>query len=131
MNFKPHLSTRGLLPFLCTCITLLIQYHYLQSAAYNGKQFILHTPPSLSIDQGSRALSINLGGGACQWLPPNYDVPAELDFHKTLIAGFPSGDKGMIFVQMEVLTGWRKFTGQLLHVIQALIVSFSIQHHAS
>ena len=35
-------------------------------------------------------------------------MPDEIDFHKTIIAGFPSGDKRMIFVQMEALTGWRK-----------------------
>jgi hypothetical protein len=35
-----------------------------------------------------------------------YDVPATLDFHKTLVAGYPSGDKRMIFQQMEALTGW-------------------------
>jgi hypothetical protein len=53
-------------------------------------------------------LSINLGGGACQWKPPEYDVPTNIDFHKTVIAGYPSGDKRMIFLQMEALTGWRK-----------------------
>jgi hypothetical protein len=53
-------------------------------------------------------LSINLGGGACQWKPPVYDVPENIDFHKTVIAGYPSGDKRMVFMQMEALTGWRK-----------------------
>lgn len=33
-----------------------------------------------------------------------YDVDPSLDLHKTLIAGFPSGDKRMIFIQMEALT---------------------------
>jgi len=53
----------------------------------------------------------DLGGGKCKWGPPNYDVPPkeEVQFHKTLIAGYPSGDKRMIFVQMEALTGWRRF----------------------
>jgi len=103
VNFFP-----SCVPALLTCM----QYHYLRGAASNGKKFILHTPPSLSSDQGSRALSINLGGGDCLWLPPVYDVPAEIDFHKTIIAGYPSGDKRMIFIQMDALTGWRKFTCQ-------------------
>ncbi|KAL7546017.1 hypothetical protein ACHAWF_009364 [Thalassiosira exigua] len=66
----------------------------------------LRVPSSLDDPDRVRRLSLNLGGGACKWQPPVYDVPAELDFHKTIIAGFPSGDKRMIFVQMEALTGW-------------------------
>jgi hypothetical protein len=41
-------------------------------------------------------------------MAPDYDVPTSIDFHKTVIAGYPSGDKRMIFMQMEALTGWRK-----------------------
>ena len=67
---------------------------------------------------GRRALSINLGGGNCKWLPPQYKVPENLEFHKTIIAGFPSGDKRMIFIQMEGLTGWREF---LYHSVALLI----------
>jgi len=52
-----------------------------------------------------RALSLNLGGGNCRWQPPIYDVPENITFTKTLIAGFPSGDKRMTFIQMEALTG--------------------------
>lgn len=65
----------------------------------------LYVPPSLD-PESQRKLSLNLGGGRCKWQPPEYDVPEELDFQKTLIAGFPSGDKRMIFAQMEALTGW-------------------------
>jgi hypothetical protein len=53
----------------------------------------------------TRNLSINLGGGKCKWTPPTYDVPEDLIFHKTIIAGFPSGDKRLTFIQMEALTG--------------------------
>ena len=67
----------------------------------------LFIPHSLSHEDGRR-LSIDLGGGACEWTLPEYDVPANIDFHKTVIAGYPSGDKRMIFLQMEALTGWRK-----------------------
>jgi hypothetical protein len=41
--------------------------------------------------RGRRKASINLGGGKCQWTGPNRDVPQTVDFHKTLLAGFPSG----------------------------------------
>jgi len=67
----------------------------------------LFIPSSLDIDgQRSLANSLNLGGGDCQWQPPTYDVPAEVDFHKTIVTGFPSGDKRMVYLQMEALTGW-------------------------
>ena len=72
----------------------------------NTKHHSLYIPHSLSLEDGRRVLSINLGGGACQWKPPVYDVPENIDFHKTVIAGYPSGDKRMVFMQMEALTGW-------------------------
>ena len=33
-------------------------------------------------------------------------MPEDIDFYKTIIAGYPSGDKRLSFVQMEALTGW-------------------------
>ena len=78
----------------------------------------VYVPPSLTYDsqrrlsfdvESQRSLSLDLGGGNCKWQPPQYDVPEDIDFHKTIIAGFPSGDKRMIFIQMEALTGWREF----------------------
>lgn len=65
----------------------------------------MHVPATLDL-LSQRKLSLNLGGGNCKWQPPTYDVPIDIDFHKTVIAGYPSGDKRMIFVQMEALTGW-------------------------
>ena len=44
----------------------------------------------------------------CKWMPPVYEVPENVDFHKTLIAGFPSGDKRMAYLQMEALAGLRE-----------------------
>jgi hypothetical protein len=41
--------------------------------------------------RGQRHLSINLGGGNCEWTAPIRDPPSGVDFHKTLVAGFPSG----------------------------------------
>ena len=52
-----------------------------------------------------RKLSLDLGGGKCKWTPPIYNVPDNIEFTKTIIAGFPSGDKRLTFVQMEALTG--------------------------
>jgi len=65
----------------------------------------LYIPPSLNA-ANQRRLSIDHGDGKCEWTPPTYNVPENIDFHKTIITGFPSGDKRMIFVQMEALTGW-------------------------
>jgi hypothetical protein len=41
--------------------------------------------------KGGRALSLNLGGGDCEWKAPLAVVPVELDLWKTLLVGFPSG----------------------------------------
>eukprot|EP00984_Skeletonema_dohrnii_P025661 scaffold14834_cov159-Skeletonema_dohrnii-CCMP3373.AAC.6 len=65
----------------------------------------MHVPATLDLPS-QRTLSLNLGGGNCKWQPPVYAVPNDIDFYKTVIAGFPSGDKRMIFIQMEALTGW-------------------------
>jgi len=53
-----------------------------------------------------RHLSIDYGDGTCKWQPPFYEVPGYINFHKTVIVGYPSGDKRMTEVQMEALTGW-------------------------
>ena len=82
-----------------------------QTGASNGpglglnKKRVVRIPPSLDIST-QRRLSLNLGGGACEWEPPEYDVPTDISFFKTVIAGFPSCDKRMTFTQMEALTGW-------------------------
>ena len=52
-----------------------------------------------------RRLSQYFGNGQCLWEPPTYDVPENITFTKTLVAGFPTGDKRLTFVQMEALTG--------------------------
>jgi hypothetical protein len=57
----------------------------------------------------ARSLTIDLGNGLCEWQPPIYDIPEEIDFYKTAVVGFPSGDKRMIFVQMGALTNWGKY----------------------
>ena len=33
-------------------------------------------------------------------------MPTSIEFYKTAVVGFPSGDKRMTFMQMESLTGW-------------------------
>jgi hypothetical protein len=38
-----------------------------------------------------RQMSIHLGGGKCEWTAPLRTPLANVDFHKTLVAGFPSG----------------------------------------
>jgi len=78
-------------------------YHSLRGNS-RGKHS-LYIPTSLD-SSAQRRLSIDLGGGACEWQPPEYEIPNDIDFFKTLIAGFPSCDKRMTFIQMEALTGW-------------------------
>ncbi len=55
------------------------------------------------------AMSLNLGNGTCEWRPAlqYYDAgfPSDAEFHKTIIAGYPSGDKRLTFIQLEGLTG--------------------------
>ncbi|KAL7546988.1 hypothetical protein ACHAWF_011430, partial [Thalassiosira exigua] len=76
-----------------------------RSLRSSGGLLVSRVSPSLDPER-VRRLSLHLGGGDCKWEPPTYDVPDDVDFHKTLVTGFPSGDKRIVFVQMEALTGW-------------------------
>ncbi len=57
----------------------------------------------------SRSLSLNLGNGMCelvaaiQWTDNGF--PSDTNFTKTIVAGYPSGDKRLTYLQMEGLTG--------------------------
>jgi hypothetical protein len=51
--------------------------------------------------KAGRGLSLNLGGGDCEWKEPLAVVPTEIDLWKTLLVGFPSGDKRMSYVQVR------------------------------
>ena len=55
------------------------------------------------------AMSLNLGNGTCEWKAAlqytDNGFPSEAELHKTIIAGYPSGDKRLTFVQLEGLTG--------------------------
>ena len=52
-----------------------------------------------------RRLSLNLGEGECEWRPAiQYDdtgFPSDQSFLKTIVAGYPSGDKRLVFTQLE------------------------------
>jgi hypothetical protein len=48
---------------------------------------------SRSLADSGRQLSVYLGGGKCEWTPPLPIVPDDLELWKTLLVGFPSGDK--------------------------------------
>jgi len=63
------------------------------------------TVKNLEAQEYLRHLSLYLGDGQCSWTPPDYDIPADKNFKKLLIAGYPSGDKRLVFLQMEALTG--------------------------
>ena len=83
---------------ICALIAIVLVISISQSSTVVkeiiGSRFLPH-----------RQLSLYLGDGKCKWEPPTYDVPDDITFTKTLIAGFPSGDKRLTFVQMEGLTG--------------------------
>lgn len=55
--------------------------------------------------KAGRGLSLNLGGGDCEWKAPAAKVPQELELTKTLLVGFPSGDKNVVSAEMEGLSG--------------------------
>ena len=85
---------------LTKAIILILALATIISLRYNGSFNRV-----LTTDTVSRELSINLGNGQCEWTPAIFDVPTDETFFKTLIAGYPSGDKRLTFVQMEALTG--------------------------
>lgn len=57
----------------------------------------------------SNYMSLNLGDGQCEWRAALqwYDegFPTDTTFKKSIIAGYPSGDKRLAFTQLEGLTG--------------------------
>jgi hypothetical protein len=59
---------------------------------------ILSTNDNSSSTTSSECLGI--------WQPPNHNIPEDMDWFKTLVVGFPSGDKRLAFMQLEGLTGW-------------------------
>ena len=57
--------------------------------------------PTYSTGSKSRDLSIDLGNGRCRYEPPLATVPVDSDYHKTLVVGFPSGGKRMVFSKLQ------------------------------
>jgi len=76
---------------------------------------LLHTDSSirntrrLDIVLRNLAMSLNLGDGKCEWRAAlsteDNGFPTTQTFLKTIIAGYPSGDKRVVFSQLEGLTG--------------------------
>lgn len=65
--------------------------------------------PALAHPPGLRLAPINLFlGPQCKWRTPTYDVPQNIDFHKTVVAAFPSEENNVIHL-MEALIGFGKF----------------------
>ena len=50
-----------------------------------------------------RRISINLGDWNCEWTAPIRQPPTEIDFHKTLIAGYPSGWVSVCLVLISMI----------------------------
>ncbi|GFH45776.1 hypothetical protein CTEN210_02250 [Chaetoceros tenuissimus] len=96
-------NKKGMTRFVVlSCLAYLAYYSYICESNERSNT----TSRSIISASTDRSLTIDLGNGNCEWQPPLYDVPEEIDFYKTAIVGFPSGDKRMIFVQMEALTNW-------------------------
>ncbi len=56
-----------------------------------------------------RSLSLHYGNGTCEWRPAiqwtDNGFPSDTTFTKSIIAGYPSGDKCLTYLQLEGLTG--------------------------
>eukprot|EP00565_Helicotheca_tamesis_P002451 CAMPEP_0185741410 /NCGR_PEP_ID=MMETSP1171-20130828/38944_1 /TAXON_ID=374046 /ORGANISM="Helicotheca tamensis, Strain CCMP826" /LENGTH=405 /DNA_ID=CAMNT_0028413379 /DNA_START=492 /DNA_END=1709 /DNA_ORIENTATION=- len=70
-----------------------------------GLSFVANNDSIVHYWNTSRKMSVDLGGGKCRWTPPSYEGIENTTFFKTVVAGYPSGDKRLTFVQMEGLTG--------------------------
>ena len=79
-----HLSVAILLTSLFMCV-------YNNFFVVKSRRLSIYDPNSIPV---------------CKWEPPQYDIPDENDWYKTVVVGFPSGDKRMAYMQMEALTGW-------------------------
>ena len=59
----------------------------------------------------SRKLSLNFGNGLCEWKAAiqytDEGFPTDTPFRKTIIAGYPSGDKRLTFVSLRVSLDFR------------------------
>ena len=65
--------------------------------------------PPLAYSPGLRLSPINLFiGPQCKWRTPIRDVPKNIEFQKTVVAGFPSEENNVIRL-MEALTGFGEF----------------------
>lgn len=63
----------------------------------------------LAYPPGLRLSPINLFlGSQCKWKTPIHDVQHNIDFHKTVVAGFPSKENNAIHL-MEALIGFGEF----------------------
>mmetsp|Transcript_24646 Transcript_24646/g.38841 ORF Transcript_24646/g.38841 Transcript_24646/m.38841 type:complete len:499 (+) Transcript_24646:2-1498(+) len=92
-------------------LTKAQSYYSRETSVSNSTQAQLYSKSGEAVSDPNNpnrrlATSLDLGGGDCLWQPPQYEVPENIDFYKTLIAGYPSGDKRMIWLQMEALAGW-------------------------
>ena len=70
---------------------------------------IIHSMNKGFFQDSNRLLSLNLGNGTCEWKAAlqytDEGFPWNKTLMKTIIAGYPSGDKRLTFLQLEALTG--------------------------
>mmetsp|Transcript_23463 Transcript_23463/g.44567 ORF Transcript_23463/g.44567 Transcript_23463/m.44567 type:complete len:677 (+) Transcript_23463:281-2311(+) len=110
-NFILLMMTASLFIMVHDELTKAQSYYSRETSVSNSTQAQLYSKSGEAVSDPNNpnrrlATSLDLGGGDCLWQPPQYEVPENIDFYKTLIAGYPSGDKRMIWLQMEALAGW-------------------------
>lgn len=78
-------------------VTLILAVSILFTCLYNEHQIPFVGPHrSLFSSENSN----------CVWKPPRQDIPNDIAWHKTIVAGYPSRGKNVAITQLEALTGW-------------------------
>ena len=94
---KPRAASVFVSIAFMTCMSFLSDHQLVEKLQGYQKTFF----SGYRGNTAARQLSISLGNGNCRWRPPEYDIPTDIDFYKTVIAGYPSGDKRLTFIQLE------------------------------
>ena len=92
-----HTQKRQKITLLVASIVLLYIYAFPTASAPVSSQRSL-----LISSENARELQTS----SCVWKPPNHNIPNDIEWYKTVVAGYPSGDKRLTFMQLEALTGW-------------------------
>ena len=94
-NMKIFLSSSRLRPLWIVATLIFCAAVLIPSDSYSARRFLV----------GNAA---NNGSEECLglWEPANHEIPEDIEWFRTLVVGFPSGDKRLAFMQLEGLTKW-------------------------